>query len=331
MTASFAPIPSEVAPSSPASGSSRRPPERDHPRKLRLRILGTAEHRARNWVNPEIAAPCTRPTPRAARPMKRDPIIPTRRRFRGNATRPELALGCRASCSGRRSSKSGDVSGRPSSCGWAVVLEQGGAVSRRTSGVERKGQRDGSRDERRHLLGRGLRFEALTIAWNVAEAASAIFFGSGALWAAATAGRGRVENVRLWRVLPVLAPAAIVPPRSPHVKKILVALDGSPRADGVLAYAVSLARLTGAKLVLFRSFGIPPEMTLAWPASDEPLESALRKQAQTYLDELRRRGSERAAGRGTGRARRSVAGRVLGCRRRERRSHRHRLARLQRH
>jgi universal stress protein F len=72
------------------------------------------------------------------------------------------------------------------------------------------------------------------------------------------------------------------------MKKILVGLDGSPRADGVLAYAVSLARLTGAKLVLFRSFGIPPDMTLAWPASDEPLETALRKQAQTYLDERAR-------------------------------------------
>lgn len=72
------------------------------------------------------------------------------------------------------------------------------------------------------------------------------------------------------------------------MKKILVALDGSPRADGVLAYAVSLARLAGAKLVLFRSFGIPPDMTLAWPASDEPLEAALRKQAQTYLDERAR-------------------------------------------
>lgn len=72
------------------------------------------------------------------------------------------------------------------------------------------------------------------------------------------------------------------------MKKTLVALDGSPRADGVLAYAVSLARLTGAKLVLFRSFGIPPDMTLAWPASDEPLEMALRKQAQTYLDDQAR-------------------------------------------
>jgi nucleotide-binding universal stress UspA family protein len=68
------------------------------------------------------------------------------------------------------------------------------------------------------------------------------------------------------------------------MKKILVAVDGSPRSDGVLAYAESLARLTSAKLVLFRSFGIPPDMTLAWPASDQPLEVALRAQAQKYLD-----------------------------------------------
>src|SRR5579863_6013063 len=68
------------------------------------------------------------------------------------------------------------------------------------------------------------------------------------------------------------------------MKKILVGLDGSPRADGVLAYAASLANVTGAKLVLFRSFGIPPEMALAWPVSDRPLLLALRTQATNYLD-----------------------------------------------
>ena len=68
------------------------------------------------------------------------------------------------------------------------------------------------------------------------------------------------------------------------MKKILVALDGSPRAPEVLAYAESLARLTGARLVLFRSFGIPPDMALAWPASDQPLESSLRTEARRYLD-----------------------------------------------
>ncbi len=68
------------------------------------------------------------------------------------------------------------------------------------------------------------------------------------------------------------------------MKKILVGLDGSPRSDGVLACAESLARATCAKLVLFRSVWIPPEMTLAWPASDQALESALRTEAQKYLD-----------------------------------------------
>ena len=73
------------------------------------------------------------------------------------------------------------------------------------------------------------------------------------------------------------------------MQKILVAIDGSPRADGVLARAEFMARRTGAKLILFRSFGIPPDMSLAWPASDEPLEQALRARAQTYLDECARR------------------------------------------
>ncbi len=68
------------------------------------------------------------------------------------------------------------------------------------------------------------------------------------------------------------------------MKTILVGLDGSPRAAGVLRYAESLARSTGSKLVLFRSFGIPADMTLAWPASDQTLESALQGQAQKYLD-----------------------------------------------
>ena len=71
-------------------------------------------------------------------------------------------------------------------------------------------------------------------------------------------------------------------------EEILVALDGSPRAEGVLRYAESLARSTSAKLILLRAFGIPPDMALAWPASDEPLEAALQKQTQAYLDERAR-------------------------------------------
>lgn len=44
------------------------------------------------------------------------------------------------------------------------------------------------------------------------------------------------------------------------MKKILVCLDTSPRAPHVLAAAIDLARRTKAKLVLFRSVGLPPEL-----------------------------------------------------------------------
>lgn len=44
------------------------------------------------------------------------------------------------------------------------------------------------------------------------------------------------------------------------MKKILVALDGSPRESGVLDAAIALARKSGAHLFLFRSVGIPVEL-----------------------------------------------------------------------
>ncbi len=44
------------------------------------------------------------------------------------------------------------------------------------------------------------------------------------------------------------------------MKRILTCLDDSPRAPKVLAAAVDLAERTGAKLVLFRAVGLPPEL-----------------------------------------------------------------------
>jgi len=44
------------------------------------------------------------------------------------------------------------------------------------------------------------------------------------------------------------------------MKRILVALDGSPRAQTVLAAAARLAELASSKLVLFRAIGIPSDM-----------------------------------------------------------------------
>ncbi len=44
------------------------------------------------------------------------------------------------------------------------------------------------------------------------------------------------------------------------MKRILTCLDASPRAPKVLEAAVDLAKRTGAKLVLFRAVGLPPEL-----------------------------------------------------------------------
>jgi nucleotide-binding universal stress UspA family protein len=73
------------------------------------------------------------------------------------------------------------------------------------------------------------------------------------------------------------------------MKKILVALDGSPRAEIVLAQAVALAGLTGSKLVLFRSFGLPPHMPdHVWALPEGSLMEALRVDSAKYLDQCAR-------------------------------------------
>jgi nucleotide-binding universal stress UspA family protein len=69
------------------------------------------------------------------------------------------------------------------------------------------------------------------------------------------------------------------------MKRILVALDGSPRAVAVLEAAAHLARALGARLVLFRSIGLPAEMPPElWKHPEETLLDVLRKNAQEYLD-----------------------------------------------
>jgi universal stress protein F len=71
------------------------------------------------------------------------------------------------------------------------------------------------------------------------------------------------------------------------MRLILVALDGSTRADAVLAAAVSLAELTRAKLVLFRAIGLPTAIPAnAWALSENSLEETLRHDAEGYLAEL---------------------------------------------
>jgi nucleotide-binding universal stress UspA family protein len=72
------------------------------------------------------------------------------------------------------------------------------------------------------------------------------------------------------------------------MKRILVALDGSPRAVDVLAAAVDIARTRGTRLVLLRAVGLPAEVPQDfWKTTEEPLLDVLKKRAEQYLrDEI---------------------------------------------
>jgi nucleotide-binding universal stress UspA family protein len=68
------------------------------------------------------------------------------------------------------------------------------------------------------------------------------------------------------------------------MKTILVALDGSSRAEQVLANAIAVARTQGRRLVLMRAIGlvgdIPKDL---WHTTDEPLIDVLHQRALDYL------------------------------------------------
>jgi nucleotide-binding universal stress UspA family protein len=69
------------------------------------------------------------------------------------------------------------------------------------------------------------------------------------------------------------------------MKQVVVGLDGSPRAPGVLATALGMARAMHAKLTLVRSVGLPPDIPQDfWKTNDEPLLEQLQQRAQSYLD-----------------------------------------------
>jgi len=71
------------------------------------------------------------------------------------------------------------------------------------------------------------------------------------------------------------------------MKRILVALDSSPRAPVVLAAAVELAELVGGKLIIFRAVGIPPEMPRELLSlTDARLEDLLLQSARADLERL---------------------------------------------
>lgn len=73
------------------------------------------------------------------------------------------------------------------------------------------------------------------------------------------------------------------------MKRILVALDSSPRAPVVLAAADRLAALTGASMVVFRAVTVPPDMPREVLAvSDLSLEEVLLRNARADLERLTR-------------------------------------------
>ena len=73
------------------------------------------------------------------------------------------------------------------------------------------------------------------------------------------------------------------------MKRLLVALDGSPRAPDVLKAAVAQAQATGAELVLLRAVGIPGDLPFtAMAMSPADVLSILEQRAKTELNELAR-------------------------------------------
>jgi nucleotide-binding universal stress UspA family protein len=70
------------------------------------------------------------------------------------------------------------------------------------------------------------------------------------------------------------------------MKTILVGLDGSPRAKVVLATAIALARAQGAKLILLRGVGLPPDVPHDfWRSTEESLMDVLLRQARRDIEE----------------------------------------------
>jgi len=71
------------------------------------------------------------------------------------------------------------------------------------------------------------------------------------------------------------------------MKTILVGLDGSPRAAGVLAAALRLAHATSARVHLFRAVGLPPDVpAVAWSVRPAELEVLLLREARQALEAL---------------------------------------------
>jgi len=71
------------------------------------------------------------------------------------------------------------------------------------------------------------------------------------------------------------------------MKRILVALDGSLHAPGVIAAAARLASFAGAQLVLYRAISLPSDVpSEAFDPDGASLEDVLRRTAHADLERL---------------------------------------------
>jgi universal stress protein A len=74
------------------------------------------------------------------------------------------------------------------------------------------------------------------------------------------------------------------------IRRILVAVDDSPRAPAVFDVGAEYARKLGAELYLFRTITIPPEFPAAAVSSEEdPLPKRLTELARQELDVMSKR------------------------------------------
>ncbi|MBI2898124.1 MAG: universal stress protein [Deltaproteobacteria bacterium] len=73
------------------------------------------------------------------------------------------------------------------------------------------------------------------------------------------------------------------------MRRMLVALDASPRAKGVLRAALQLGQATGGKLILLRAVGVPVELPIqAYSLPPGSLSELLVNDAERGLGELAR-------------------------------------------